>query len=146
MTVPDRAPQHTATFSADYVYSLGKNGCVRSRIQYFMSDDVYFRAAHRPEDRQPAYGLLQVRLRWDAPTEGFFIESFVENITDEDVRSTRAVGSALPDRPATASYEPPRTWGIRVGGRFEPTGHPNSETPARISSLWASAEKFLGRG
>ena len=113
-----RAPKHTATVSADYVYDLEAYGRVTSRIQYFRSDEIYFSAAQQPEDRQPAYGLLQVRLRWDAPTQDFFIETFVENITDEDVRSTRAVGAALLDRPTTASYEPPRTWGIRVGGQF----------------------------
>ena len=113
-----RAPKHTATLSADYVYWMDEYGSLTSRIQYFVSDDVYFSAAGRPEDRQEAYGLLQVRLRWDAAAENFFIESFVENITDEDIRSTRGIGQTLAGRPTTASYEPPRTWGVRIGGSF----------------------------
>jgi outer membrane receptor protein involved in Fe transport len=47
-----------------------------------------------------------------------FIEGFVENLTDEDVRSTRSVGSGLLGRPITVAYEPPRTWGVRVGGSY----------------------------
>lgn len=113
-----RAPKHTATLSADYTYFFDDWGSLTSRIQYFISDDVYFSAANRAEDLQPAYELLELRLRWDAPTEDFFVEGFVENVTDEDIRSTRAIGLSLLGRPRTAAYEPPRTWGVRVGGMF----------------------------
>ena len=113
-----RAPKHSGTLSADYVYWTNTYGSFTSRIQYFVSDDVFFSAAGRKDDRQSAYGLLQVRLRWDNPTQNFFIETFVENITDEDIRSTRGIGQTLLDRPQTASYEPPRTWGVRIGGSF----------------------------
>jgi iron complex outermembrane receptor protein len=111
-----QAPKHTATLSADYTLPLGDYGTLTSRVQYFVSDEVYFGAANDPADRQPNYELLQLRMRWDAPTEDFFIEGFVQNLTDEDVQSNRSIGLTLLDRPRTASYEPPRTWGVRIGG------------------------------
>ncbi len=113
-----RAPEHTATFAAEYTYALESYGSLISRIQYFVSDEIYFSASNRPEDREPSYGKLEARLRWEALEEDLFIEASVENITDETIRSTRAIGNVLLGRPVTAAFEPPRTWGIRVGGNF----------------------------
>jgi iron complex outermembrane recepter protein len=113
-----RAPKHTATLAAEYLWDLGENGSVIPRIQYTVSDYIYFNAANSPDSREPAFGILQLRARWESLDDGIFIESFIENVTDEDVRSTRAVGPGLLGRPITVAYQPPRTWGIRVGASY----------------------------
>ena len=113
-----RAPEHTATLAAEYTWDLGDRGTIIPRIQYFVSDEIFFNASNRLEDTEPAYGTLQLRGRWESADDNLFIEGFVENVTDEDVRSTRAVGSGLLGRPVTVAYEPPRTWGVRIGASY----------------------------
>jgi iron complex outermembrane receptor protein len=113
-----RAPEHTATLAAEYLWSLEGNGRIIPRIQYFVSDSTYFNAANSLDSLEPSYGTLQIRARWEAEDDHLFIEGFIENVTDEGVRSTRAVGSALLSRPITVAYEPPRTWGVRIGGSY----------------------------
>ena len=113
-----RAPEHTATLAAEYAWSLNGNGRIIPRIQYFISDEIFFNASNSDDSREPSYGTLQIRTRWESEDDRMFIEGFVQNLTDEDVRSTRSVGSGLLGRPITVAYEPPRTWGIRVGGSY----------------------------
>ncbi len=113
-----RAPKHTATLAGEYLWDLGENGVVIPRIQYTVSDYIYFNASNSPESREPAFGLLQLRARWESTDDRMFVETFVENVTDEDVRSTRSVGPGVLSRPITVAYQPPRTWGIRVGASY----------------------------
>jgi len=113
-----RAPKHTATLAAEYLWGLGAKGNFIPRIQYTISDYIYFNASNSPESREPAFGRLQLRARWESLNDGIFIETFIENVTDEAVRSTRAVGPAALGRPITVAYQPPRTWGIRVGASY----------------------------
>jgi len=113
-----RAPEHTATLAAEYIWSLEGNGRIIPRIQYFVSDSIYFNAANSPDSLEPAYGTLQIRARWESEGDRLFIEGFIENVTDENVRSTRAVGNAVLGRPITVAYEPPRTWGVRIGASY----------------------------
>ena len=113
-----RAPKHTATLAAEYLWDLGENGSIIPRVQYFVSDSIYFNAANSPDSLEPSYGTLQLRARWESAENDLFLETFVENVTDEDVRSTRSVGSGLLGRPITVAYEPPRTWGIRIGASY----------------------------
>jgi hypothetical protein len=81
-------------------------------------DSIYFNAANSLDSEEPAYGTLQVRARWESEDDRLFVEGFVENVTDEGVRSTRSVGSPLLGRPIIVAYEPPRTWGVRIGGSY----------------------------
>jgi len=113
-----RAPEHTATLAAEYLWPLEGNGRIIPRIQYFVSDSIYFNAANSLDSQEPSYGTLQVRTRWESENDRLFIEGFIENVTDEDVRSTRSVGNALLGRPITVAYEPPRTWGVRIGASY----------------------------
>ena len=113
-----RSPKHTATIAATYLWDLGENGSIIPRIQYFVSDSIYFDAANSPASEEPSYGNLQIRTRWQNEDDSLFIEGFVENVTDEDVRSTRSIGGSLLGRPIYGAFEPPRTWGVRVGASY----------------------------
>ncbi|MEE3328133.1 MAG: TonB-dependent receptor, partial [Myxococcota bacterium] len=114
-----RAPEHSATFAAEYLWRMPSSlGALIPRIQYTVSSSIYFTAANRPEDEQPWFGKLQVRMRWESDDARLFLEGFGDNLTDQDVRSTQSVGSALLGRPVLGAYEPPRTWGIRIGASY----------------------------
>ena len=114
-----RAPEHSATLAADYLWRLPSGfGALIPRIQYTVSSAIYFTAANRPEDEQPWFGKLQVRMRWESDDANLFVEGFADNLTDQDVRSTQSVGSSLLGRPVLGAYEPPRTWGVRIGASY----------------------------
>ena len=114
-----RAPEHSATFAAEYLWRMPSNlGALIPRIQYTVSSSIYFTAANRPEDEQPWFGKLQVRMRWESDDARLWVEGFGDNLTDQDVRSTQSVGSSLLGRPILGAFEPPRTWGIRIGASY----------------------------
>ncbi|MAI24671.1 MAG: hypothetical protein CMN75_01445 [Spirochaeta sp.] len=114
-----RAPEHSATLAADYLWRLPSGlGVLSPRVQYTISSSIYFTAANRPEDEQPWFGKLQVRMRWESDDANVFVEGFGDNLTNQDVRSTQSVGSGLLGRPILGAFEPPRTWGIRIGASY----------------------------
>ena len=114
-----RAPKHTATLAAEYLWELGSSyGALLPRLEYTYSSKIYFSASNRPEDLEPSFGKLQIRMRWESDANDLFVEGFGENLTDVDVRSTRTVGSGLFGYPVYGAYEPPRTWGIRIGASY----------------------------
>ena len=43
-----RAPEHTATVAAEYLWPLEGNGRIIPRIQYFVSDEIFFNASTSP--------------------------------------------------------------------------------------------------
>jgi iron complex outermembrane receptor protein len=116
-----RAPDHSATIFAQYTHDMGSNGRLIPRIQYYISDEVYFAAANRDSDRQPSYGKLELRLRWEDVDDRMYIEAFGENLTDENVMTTKTISSSLlgrDPRTTTANYDEPLTWGFRLGLRW----------------------------
>jgi hypothetical protein len=87
-------------------------------VQYIVSDKIYFTAANSEEEMEPWFGNLQIRMRWESIEQDVFVEGFVENLTNEDVQSTRSVGSAVLGRPILGAFQPPRTWGVRIGASY----------------------------
>lgn len=113
-----RAPEHQATLAMEYDLSLNRFGNLIPRVQYIISDKIYFTAANSEAEMQPWFGNLQIRLRWQNVDENLWLEGFVENLTDEDVQSTRAVSTAVLGLPITGAFQPPRTWGVRIGASY----------------------------
>jgi outer membrane receptor protein involved in Fe transport len=113
-----RAPRNQLTVAGEYMWSVGRFGYLIPRIQYLYSDEIYFSASNRPEDLEPSFSNLQARLRWQNEENDVFVEGFVENATNVAVRSTRSIGNPLFGRLVQGSFQPPRTWGIRIGGSY----------------------------
>jgi iron complex outermembrane receptor protein len=113
-TLP-RSPEFTGSFIAMYDFDMARYGVLTPLVQVFASSQVYFRATNLPIDLQPAYALLNVRLMWRSSEGHVSVEGFLENVTDEDVGTTKIVGSSLLGSPVFTAYDRPRTAGIRVG-------------------------------
>ena len=113
-----RAPEHQATIAGEYLFEIGKYGALIPRVQYIISDKIFFTAANTSDEAESWFGNLQFRLRWENIENTFFVEGFVENATGTNVRNNRSVGSAILGTPIYASFQPPRTWGIRIGGSY----------------------------
>ena len=109
-----RAPEWKINLAAEYTVYLGRYGSLTPRIQYYWSDETYYRAFNRPEDRQESYHLTDVKLTWTSPTQDWSVEGFVTNLEDDPIYQNVLVGPSSLENPFNAWYGPPRLWGVRV--------------------------------
>ena len=102
------------------------NGMLRPMVQFSFKSDYITRAHNQSVDRQDSYTRTNASLHWESNKTGLFLEGFVHNIEDEDIQiySTcadfvfGAAGSGLPGLGCVHMYQPPRTYGVRLGYRF----------------------------
>jgi len=110
----NRAPRFSGTFIAQYDIDLGKVGTVSPFAQVYASDDVFFRPTNDPEDTQGAYAILNFRLMYRTDDGRFGVDLFIDNALDEDIATTKLVGSSLLGTPQLSAYDRPRTAGFRI--------------------------------
>jgi iron complex outermembrane recepter protein len=115
-----QTPEYTFNVGAQYTFQTGF-GSVTPRVDAFWSDDLFFLSANSPLERQKAYSLVDLSVRWAAPDERWTVEAFVRNVGDKDIISndglqsnTLGNGFGLDNY----TYYPPRTYGVRVGANF----------------------------
>jgi iron complex outermembrane receptor protein len=113
-----RAPEFSGNLMAEYRWDLGRWGTLAPRVQFYASDDVYFRAANDDSDKQDSYTKTDLRLAWQSEDERISLEAFADNVTDEDVIQSQVVGSSLTGWPITTALDAPRTYGVRIGYRW----------------------------
>jgi iron complex outermembrane receptor protein len=109
-----RAPRFSGNLIATYEMDLGRFGSVTPLAQLYASDEIFFRPTNEAADTQDAYYLLNFRLMWRSEDDHLGLELFIDNALDEDVATTKIVGSALLGSPLLDAYNRPRTVGARV--------------------------------
>ena len=113
-----RAPKYSLTLAAEYGFDLGRFGRLAPRIQFYASDDVFYRASNFDSDKQDNYTKTDVRLTWRSESGRVSVEGFVENLTDEDTIQSKIVGSRALGAPIQTALDRPRVAGVRVGLRW----------------------------
>ncbi len=76
-----RAPEWLATSAIDYAYPLSKDGVFRGRIEYQYRSDYYFTKENSSLFAQPAFGLLNAFLRYEA-SSGWYLFAAAKNVND----------------------------------------------------------------
>lgn len=114
-----RAPRWTTNLSAFYDFDLERWGVLTPRLDFYASDDVFYRAANDESDKQDNYTKTDLSLAWLSEGGRLSVMAFVENLTDEDVIQSQIIGSSLIGWPLTTYLDEPRTAGVRVGYRFD---------------------------
>jgi iron complex outermembrane receptor protein len=109
-----RAPTFSGTFIAFYDFDLQRYGTFTPRFQVYGSDAVFFRPLNADIDKMGPYALLDFRFIWREADGRFGIEAFIMNALDQDVITTKIVGSALLGSPDFTAYDRPRTIGLRM--------------------------------
>jgi iron complex outermembrane receptor protein len=109
-----RAPRFSGNLIATYEIDLGRFGSVTPLAQLYASDEVFFRPTNEAADTQDAYYLLGFRLMWRSVDDHLGLDLFIDNALDEDVATTKIVGSSLLGSPLLDAYDRPRTAGGRV--------------------------------
>jgi iron complex outermembrane receptor protein len=109
-----RAPRFSGNLIASYELDLGRFGSLTPLAQLYGSSEVFFRPTNEAADTQNAYYLLNFRLMWRSVDDHLGLDLFVDNALDEDVATTKLVGSSLLGSPLLDAYYRPRTFGGRV--------------------------------
>jgi iron complex outermembrane receptor protein len=110
----NRAPRFSGNLIASYEVEFGRFGSLTPLAQLYASDEVFFRPTNEADDTQDAYYLVNFRLMWRSADDHLGLDLFVDNALDEDVATTKIVGSSLLGSPLLDAYDRPRTFGGRV--------------------------------
>jgi iron complex outermembrane receptor protein len=113
-----KAPEWSGSFGIQYTFDLGRYGQLVPRAQTQFQARTFFRVFNREEFSQDPFAKLDVRLTWRSESGALFAELFGANVTDVDVINFEFVGSQFVGGPVFAAYQPPRTWGFRVGATY----------------------------
>jgi len=111
-----KSPEWTLSLGAEHVFSLGSLGSLTPRVQFRFTDDQYLSQFNQFYDAEGSYTRTNLYLTYDSPEERFFAQAYVNNVEDEDVRNQILLGLVTF---AHAQYDAPRTWGVRLGLRFD---------------------------
>jgi len=116
----NRAPEYTVSTYAQYDYSMGANGTLTARAQYYWQDDVYYRVQNIDRHKEGAFFTADARLMWTSADEQWTVDAFVQNLTDEDNLRNMTVNDGLASGTPTTfdSYYPPRTYGVRFAWKM----------------------------
>lgn len=111
-----RAPDFSLHASAEYVFDLCGWGRLTPRIDYHYQTRVFFNVFGDRTWSQPSVGTTNLFLRYDDPSERFFVAGFARNVSDElyaqnKIRVDGQIGNQ-------ALWAAPRSYGLQVGGRF----------------------------
>ena len=102
------------------------NGRLYPLVQFSFKSDYITRPHDQSVDRQDSYTRTNASLHWESSSTGLFLEGFVHNIENEDIQTVSTCQQqvngvarlSLPGLGCTHMYQPPRTYGVRIGYRF----------------------------
>jgi iron complex outermembrane receptor protein len=109
-----RAPRFSGSLTATYEFDFERFGSVTPFAQAYASDEVFFRPTNEAADTQDAYFLLNFRIMWQSEGRRLGLDFFIDNALDQNVATTKIIGSSLLGSPLVDSYDRPRTMGARA--------------------------------
>jgi iron complex outermembrane receptor protein len=111
-------PAWTYSLSGEYRQPLGDRfGELRFRADWQYRSRVSFQLENDPLERQPGYGLLNLRLTLVLPDDRFRIAAFGTNVTDKRYL-TNAQDTLVGNGTAFGGIGRPAEFGIEFGARF----------------------------
>ena len=111
------APDHAISVGATASREIAGKGTISFTPTFVWQSEVFFEDDNDPAEREDAYGLIDLRLRYDCANERFSFDAFVDNVADKEyiIDAGNTGGSfGIP----TFIAGPPRTWGVRATVRM----------------------------
>ncbi|WP_294334576.1 TonB-dependent receptor [uncultured Sphingomonas sp.] len=107
------APKWSGRFSYAHTFDIA-GGRVIPSVDFYAQSMTYSDVANYATSRRDAYTKTDLNLRFEDGADRFSITAFVNNLEDNRVSNNLVtVWSST-----TANYDPPRTYGIRLGMNF----------------------------
>ena len=104
------APAWSGRFSYAHTFDIG-NGHVIPSVDFYAQSKTFSDVQNYAQSRRDAYTKTDLNLRFEDADQRYSITAFVNNVEDNRVPNTLVtVWSST-----TANYDPPRTYGIRLG-------------------------------
>ncbi|MEQ5787177.1 TonB-dependent receptor [Erythrobacter sp. NFXS35] len=110
-------PEWTYTISGEYRMPLNDMGELRVRSDWTYRSEVSYQLENDPLERQPGFGLLNLRTTWQLPDDRFDIALFGTNVTDAEYL-TNAQDSTSGNGIAFGGIGRPAEWGVEFNMRF----------------------------
>ncbi|MBO9707656.1 MAG: TonB-dependent receptor [Caulobacter sp.] len=112
------APEYSATVTYEHTINLKGGYVLLPYVSVHWQDTMWldvqnFNQPHLKQ-AQDAYAKVNASLKIRAPDDKFYVELFGENLTDEDTKNFGGFNRGA----IRGSYDPPRTWGLRLGYSF----------------------------
>ncbi len=110
-----RSPSWAGSLGVQYELDVGRWGFFTPRFQTQFQDTTYYRVFNTDFDSQEPFIKYDAKIMWRSEDDRFTAEVFGVNLTDEDVLNSVVIGSQLTGGQGFGQYQPPRTYGVRVG-------------------------------
>ncbi len=111
------APSFSATVQYAHTMHLGSGATLVPRVTVHYETESWLSVFNYGElDRQKAYTRSDLALRYNSPKSNWYVEGFVRNVEDANIKTSAAGGPNI-DR-SFAQYMAPRTFGINAGIDF----------------------------
>ena len=109
------SPTFKGTASVYYEADLGGHGTLTPHADFLYSSSYFATDYNTVLDRQKAYGIVDLSLRYTSAPGNYYLEGFVNNVGDYAVIYSATLGSTAR---VQNSFGPPRVWGLRLGAKF----------------------------
>jgi iron complex outermembrane receptor protein len=123
-----RSPEWAGSFGIQYEFDFGRWGYFTPRFATQFQGLTYYRVfnsyhgmnkqpglLYQEDDHQNPFIKYDAKIMWRSEDDRFTAEVFGVNLSDEDVLNSVIVGSAFSGGQALGQYQPPRTYGIKLG-------------------------------
>ena len=108
------APRWSARVGYEHIFDLPGGSTLTPAVDFYVQSKTYADSANYIQGISGSYTKTDINLRWDSPDQRFYVNGFVNNLEDERVASQVGVVWSS----TTATYNPGRTLGVRVGASF----------------------------
>lgn len=114
---PRQAPEWTGYLRGEYDFHLTSGGMITVGAQGSYKSEQFFTEFNRSNQRQAAYTLLDMNIKYTSPTGKFLVNVWGNNLTDEYVRSGMFASGG--GRVLTEALLPPASGGITFQYNFD---------------------------
>jgi iron complex outermembrane receptor protein len=111
------APTYTLNYGAQYTFdtNIGK---ITIRGEGRSTSNIYFDSFNQTSNMERAVTMLNTSLRWVDNSDKLSATLFVRNITNVLAKNGTFVYASFVGYPLAGDYDPPRTFGLRLGVNF----------------------------
>ncbi len=112
------APKYSISAGLDYSQPLDMGGTLDIGVRVSWIDEVFFTEFNNEDAFQSDHTMVHARARYTAPTERWYAEYWVRNLTDTTVKANNIVAAQLFSFPRVGSLHPPRSMGVTFSLKF----------------------------
>lgn len=113
------APKWSMNAGAEVDIPAGLPGRLSLRADLNWTGKVYFTEFNEDRLSQGSVAWTDASLQYDSEDEHWRASLFVKNLTNEDVKTNVFIAAGTTGFALNGGFKPPRTYGVRIGYRFE---------------------------